>query len=259
MGLCCDKMVEIIQEKRLKMKLKGKIALVTGGSRGIGKEIARRLIEEGAKVWIADISENELGITSKEIGAVPVLMDVSSEEQVVDGIKRIVQTEERLDLLVNNAGITRDGLLMRMNLGQWNKVMSVNLTGTFLVTREAVKTMIRQRFGRIVNIASVVGEMGNAGQANYAASKAGIIGFTKSVAKEVASRNITVNAIAPGFVMTEMTASLPEKVREEYLKGIPLRRFSTPEEIAGIVAFLLSEEASYITGEVIRVNGGLYI
>ncbi len=259
MGLCCDKMVEITREKRLKMKLKGKVALVTGGSRGIGKEIARRLTEEGSKVWIADISEKELEITSKEIGAVPVLMDVSLEEQVIDGIKKIVQTEEKLDLLVNNAGITKDGLLMRMNLGQWNKVISVNLTGTFLVTREAIKTMIRQRFGRIVNIASVVGEMGNAGQANYAASKAGIIGFTKSVAKEVASRNITVNAVAPGFVMTEMTASLPEKVKEEYLKSIPLRRFSTPEEIAGIVAFLLSEEASYITGEVIRVNGGLYI
>ncbi|MCD6453685.1 MAG: 3-oxoacyl-[acyl-carrier-protein] reductase, partial [Candidatus Aminicenantes bacterium] len=234
-------------------------ALITGGSRGIGKAIAERLIKEGAKVWIADINEEMLKETASAIGAYPVKMDVTSEEEVISGVKTIIEKDEKIDFLVNNAGITKDGLLMRMKLSDWETVLKVNLTGAFLVTREVIKGMIRRREGAIVNIASVVGEMGNAGQANYSASKAGLIGFTKSVAKEVASRNIRVNAVAPGFVITPMTEKLPEKVKEEYFKAIPLGRFSTPEEIASVVAFLLSDEASYITGEVIKVNGGLYI
>jgi len=188
-----------------------------------------------------------------------VVMNVADEKQVVQGIKRIVEDEGKIDLLVNNAGITDDTLLIRMKLEQWKRVIDVNLTGTFLVTREVAKVMIKNRYGRIVNIASVVGEMGNPGQANYAASKAGMIAFTKTIAKELAARNITANAIAPGFVETKMTEALPEKVRQAYFEAIPLQRFAKPEEIAGLVAFLLSEEASYITGEVIRINGGLYI
>lgn len=240
------------------MRFKGKIALVTGGSRGIGRAIAERLIKEGAKVWIADINEELLKEAASEIGAFPVKMDVTSEEEVKSGVKKILEEDGKIDFLVNNAGITRDGLLMRMKLSDWEAVLKVNLTGAFLVTREVIRGMIRQRSGAIVNIASVVGEMGNAGQANYSASKAGLIGFTKSVAKEVASRNVRVNAVAPGFVITPMTEKLPDRVKEEYFKAIPLGRFSTPEEIASVVAFLLSDDASYITGEVIKVNGGLY-
>lgn len=240
------------------MRFEGRIALVTGGSRGIGRSIAERLTKEGAKVWIADINEELLQEAASEIGAFSIKMDVTSEEEVKAGVKKILEEDGRIDLLVNNAGITRDGLLMRMKLSDWEAVLKVNLTGAFLVTREVIRGMIRQRSGAIVNIASVVGEMGNAGQANYSASKAGLIGFTKSVAKEVASRNVRVNAVAPGFVVTPMTEKLPDKVKEEYFKAIPLGRFSTPEEIASVVAFLLSDDASYITGEVIRVNGGLY-
>ncbi len=251
MGSCCGKMAT--------MRFKDKIALVTGGARGIGKAIAKRLVEEGASVWISDIDEKALKETSKELNCKYVVMNVADEEQVIQGIKKIVQDEGRIDLLVNNAGITDDTLLIRMKLEQWKRVIDVNLTGTFLVTREVAKVMIKNRYGRIVNIASVVGEMGNPGQANYAASKAGMIAFTKTIAKELAARNITANAIAPGFVETKMTDALPEKVKQAYFEAIPLQRFAKPEEIAGLVAFLLSEEASYITGEVIRINGGLYI
>lgn len=251
MGSCCGKMAT--------MRFKDKIALVTGGARGIGKAIAKRLVVEGASVWISDIDEEALKETSKELNCKYVVMNVADEKQVVQGIKRIVEDEGKIDLLVNNAGITDDTLLIRMKLEQWKRVIDVNLTGTFLVTREVAKVMIKNRYGRIVNIASVVGEMGNPGQANYAASKAGMIAFTKTIAKELAARNITANAIAPGFVETKMTEALPEKVRQAYFEAIPLQRFAKPEEIAGLVAFLLSEEASYITGEVIRINGGLYI
>ncbi len=251
MGSSCGKMAT--------MRFEGKIALITGGARGIGRAIAERLASEGATVWISDINEQELKKTAEELGCKYVVMNVAKEEEVVAGIKKIVDEDGRIDLLVNNAGITDDTLLIRMKLEQWKRVIDVNLTGAFLVTREVAKHMIKQRYGRIVNVASVVGEMGNPGQANYAASKAGLIAFTKTIAKELAARNITANAIAPGFVETKMTEALPERVKEEYFKAIPLQRFAKPEEIAALVAFLLSEEASYITGEVIRINGGLYI
>ena len=240
------------------MRFKDKIALVTGGSRGIGKAIAQRLISEGAVVWIGDINEEMLQATSKEIGTKPVLMNVTDEAQVKEAVDKILSEDGKIDLLVNNAGITKDKLLMRMKKEDWDAVINVNLTGAFLVTKAVIPHMIRKRQGAIVNIASVIGEMGNAGQANYAASKGGLIAFTKAVAKEVAGRNVRVNAVAPGFILTPMTEALPEKVKEEYFKLIPMKRFAKPEEVASVVVFLLSEDASYITGEVIRVNGGLY-
>ncbi len=251
MGGCCGKMEET-------MRFKDKIALVTGGSRGIGKAIAQRLISEGAVVWIGDINEEMLQATSKEIGTKPVLMNVTDEAQVKEAVDKILSEDGKIDLLVNNAGITKDKLLMRMKKEDWDAVINVNLTGAFLVTKAVIPHMIRKRQGAIVNIASVIGEMGNAGQANYAASKGGLIAFTKAVAKEVAGRNVRVNAVAPGFILTPMTEALPEKVKEEYFKLIPMKRFAKPEEVASVVVFLLSEDASYITGEVIRVNGGLY-
>jgi len=246
------------------MKLKDNVALVTGAAQGIGKTIALALAQQGAHVVISDVSIEKAEETAKEcadlgVKAKAVRFDVSSADEVASAIGEVISEFDRLDILVNNAGITRDGLLMRMKEDDWDAVIRINLKGTFLCTKEAVKVMAKKRYGRIVNIASVVGFTGNAGQANYAASKAGIVGLTKTAAKEYAARNITVNAVAPGFIQTAMTDVLPEKVKEELLKAIPLGRLGTVDDVTNAVLFLVSPEAAYITGQTIHVNGGMYM
>jgi len=243
---------------------KGQSALVTGGARGIGKAIAGALAARGVGVAVADIDAEAAGATAMELEAagakaLAVRMDVSSAEDVSRAVSEVKEHFGRLDILVNNAGITRDGLLMRMKEEDWDSVININLKSVFLCSREAVKVMAKQRYGRIVNIASVVAFMGNPGQANYSASKAGIVGLTKTTAREYASRGITVNAVAPGFIMTAMTDALPENVKEEMKRAIPLGSFGTPEDVAASVVFLASPEAGYITGQVIHVNGGMYM
>ncbi len=242
-----------------------KVAIVTGGSRGIGKAIVKRLVNMGLEVYFTFISREELAREVcrevKEIGgsARAFCVDVADENAVSGFFKEEIKNRVSLEVVVNNAGITSDGLILRMKKEQWQRVIDVNLTGTFLFTREGAKIMIRQKRGRIINITSIVGLSGNPGQANYCASKAGIIGFTKAAALELASRNITVNAVAPGFILTEMTGELEPEARKQYLSKIPLGRFGTPEDVASLVAYLASEEAAYITGQVFSVNGGLYL
>jgi 3-oxoacyl-[acyl-carrier protein] reductase len=247
------------------MNLQGQIALVTGGSRGIGRAIVLALGGRGAKVMI-NYAQNQAAAEStlrelRDLGAQGELFcfDVSREEQVEEAVKKIVDQHEKVDILVNNAGITADNLLLRVRAEEWNRVLEINLTGTANCTRAVCRLMVRERYGRIVNLTSVVGQIGNAGQSAYAATKAGIIGFTKSMARELASRSITVNAVAPGFIETEMTAKLSSKVQEEYLRGIPLGRFGTREEVAEVVCFLVGSGAAYVTGQVIGVNGGLWM
>jgi len=246
------------------MDFSGKVALITGSSRGIGKSIAKQLSSKGAFVIINYTSNEQAAQSVKEEidskgGKCEIRgFDVSSYSQVNDEIDSIVKDHGQLNYLVNNAGITRDTLLMRMKEEDWDAVINVNLKGVFNCTKGATKYMIKQKSGKIVNISSVVGEMGNPGQSNYSATKAGIIGFTKSISRELASRNITVNSITPGFIETDITSGLSDKVKEHYLARIPLGRFGSPEDVAGVVCFLLSDAASYITGEVIRVNGGMY-
>lgn len=244
------------------MNLSGQIAIVTGGAQGIGKAIVRVLVQSGADAVVADINldqaretVSELEVSGRRLMAVGV--NVADGKQVTEMVDRVVKEWGKLDTLVNNAGITRDGLLLRMSEEDWNRVMDVNLKGTFHCTKAVLPFMTRQRRGRIVNIASIVGVMGNAGQANYAASKAAVIGFTKSVAREYASRGITVNAVAPGFIDTPMTQNLSQEVRDLLLKQIPMARLGTAMDVAYAVRFLISEEASYITGQVIHVNGGM--
>jgi len=244
--------------------LHGKVALVTGASQGIGRDTALALAAAGAKVALAARNEEKLASLLTEItGAggegLAVKMDVADAEQVKNGFKQVLDKFGRLDILVNNAGITRDGLAVRMKLEDWDAVLRTNLTGAHLCIQQALSTMMRARSGRIINITSVVAQMGNAGQANYVAAKAGLIGLTKAIAMEIASRNVTVNAVAPGFIDTPMTEALPDKVKQDMKTRIPLGRMGTPREVAAAIVFLASDEAGYITGHVLDVNGGLYL
>ena len=247
------------------MRLSGKTALVTGASRGIGRAIAVRFAAEGAFVVVnyagneAAARETLAAITSAGGNAALSRFDVGDAAEVDAAVKAIVAERGRIDILVNNAGVTRDNLLMRLTEDDFDAVVRTNLKGTFLVTKVVSRQMIRQRGGRIVNMSSVVGEMGNAGQSVYAATKAGILGFTKAMARELASRQITVNAIAPGFITTDMTQSLPEAARKEFAERIPLGRFGAPEEVAELALFLASDAAAYVTGQVVGINGGMYM
>jgi 3-oxoacyl-[acyl-carrier protein] reductase len=244
--------------------LKDKVALITGASQGIGRDTALALAQAGAKVAVAARNEEKLASLVSEIEsaggtALAVKMDVADAEQVKAGFKQVLDKFGRLDILVNNAAITRDGLSMRMKQDDWEAVLKTNLTGAHLCIQQALSTMMRARTGRIINISSVVAQSGNAGQANYVAAKAGLIGLTKAVAIEIASRNITVNAVAPGFIETPMTDVLPDKVKEELKTRIPLGRMGSPRDVAAAIIFLASDEAAYITGHVLNVNGGMHL
>ena len=246
------------------MSLTGKIAVVTGGAQGIGQAIATTLAQEGSDVVVADLDANRCEETVarvQQLGrkAMAVSVNVGDWDQVKGMIDRVLKDWERIDILVNNAGITRDGLLLRMKEEDWQAVLQVNLTGTFFCVKAVLPTMSRQRSGRIVNIASIVGAIGNIGQANYAASKAAVIGLTKTVAREYASRNITVNAVAPGFIDTAMTQDLSADTKEALLNQIPLKRWGQSSDIAAAVSFLCSEKAGYVTGHVLHVNGGMHM
>jgi 3-oxoacyl-[acyl-carrier protein] reductase len=244
--------------------LKDKVAVVTGASQGIGRETALALAEAGAKVAVAARNEEKLTSLVTEITAAggeafAVKMDVADLEQVKTGFRQIVERFGRLDILVNNAAVTRDGLSMRMKQEDWEAVVRTNLTGAHFCIQQALLTMMKARAGRIINISSVVAQSGNAGQANYVAAKAGLIGLTKAIAIEIASRGITVNAVAPGFIETPMTDVLPDKVKEELKTRIPLGRMGSPRDVASAIVFLASDEASYITGHVLNVNGGMHL
>ena len=242
--------------------LEAKVAVITGAARGIGKVTALTLAEAGADVALLDVMADEAKASAKEVAdlgvrAVSFVADITNGEQVNDVFKQITDQFGRVDILVNNAGITRDNLLLRMSDEDWDQVLGINLRGAFLCTRAVARCMLKQRSGKIINIASVVGIIGNAGQCNYSASKAGLIGLTKSAARELGSRGINVNAIAPGYVKTAMTEKLPEKAREQLISQIPIRRLSEPQEIANAVLFLAGPDSGYITGHVLQVDGGM--
>jgi len=244
------------------MQLADHAAIVTGGARGIGREIALLFAQEGADVALFDVNPQSLSQTVQELRALGrraegFVVDVTDGKQVDDGVAKVLDKLGKIDILINNAGITEDGLLIRMDDAQWDRVLDINLKGTFLCTRAVAKHMLKQRRGRIVSIASIVGLIGNPGQANYAASKAGIIGLTKAVAKELASRGITANAIAPGFIKTEMTEALPEPAKQRLMEAIPMGSLGEPRDVAQAALFLVSEAARYITGHVLVVDGGL--
>jgi len=244
------------------MELKDKVAIVTGSARGIGKAIATKLAQNGATIVICDLMMVEVVATAEELrsegaNALPIQVNVTDMSSVESMVEEVLNKLGRIDILVNNAGITRDALIVRMDEAQWDAVLSVNLKGTFNCTKCVVKTMMKQKSGKIVSISSVMGLIGNVGQANYSASKAGVIGLTKSVAKELGRRNITVNAVAPGFIASKMTEVLSEAQKEKILESIPLGCIGYPEDVANAVAFLVSDSARYITGQVIQVDGGL--
>jgi 3-oxoacyl-[acyl-carrier protein] reductase len=246
------------------MEFKGQVGIVTGGTRGIGKAIAEGLAKEGVNLAIAGrnldaAKEVAATLTASGVKAIGIRLDVSNSAEVIKAFEEVEKEFNRVDILINNAGITKDGLLLRMKDEDWDSVMDINLKGVFLCSREAVKVMSGQRYGRIVNITSVAAFMGNPGQANYSASKAGIVGFTKTVAKEYAGRGVTANAVAPGFIQTAMTDVLSDKIKEEMKKMIPLGRFGIVEDVVNAVVFLASPGSGYITGQVIHVNGGMYM
>ena len=240
-----------------------KVAFITGGSRGIGKEVALKFADNGYNIVINYVSDKtdtkglEKEFTKRGVEALIIKADVTNTEQIENLVKEVIEKFGKIDVLVNNAGVTKDNLLMRMSEEEFDKVVEVNLKGTFIVTKAVIKYMMKKRSGSIINLSSVVGVAGNAGQANYSASKAGIIGFTKSVAKELASRNIRANAVAPGFIETDMTAVLSDSVKENIHNQIPLKRMGTAKEVANLIYFLGSEESSYITGQVINIDGGM--
>jgi 3-oxoacyl-[acyl-carrier protein] reductase len=245
------------------INLSGRVALVTGASRGIGRAIALRLAAQGAAVIAAARGDHARG-TADEIGAAggraeAIALDVTDPAAASGAVSAVLERHARIDVLVNNAGVARDQLMLRLKREDWDAVIATNLTSAFTLTQAVLKPMVRQRAGRIICISSVVGQRGNPGQANYAASKAGLIGFAKSVALEVASRGITVNVVAPGMIETDMTRAIADKAREEWASMIPLERLGTPDDVAAAVCFLASDEASYITGQVLAVNGGLYL
>jgi len=245
-----------------KMRLKGKVALITGGARGIGKSIGLLFAKEGADITVADVNLEEAQKTAAEIEALGVkslalAMDVTDYAKVEEAVNKILDKLGKVDILVNNAGITKDNLILRMSQAEWDAVLGVNLKGSFNCLKAVSRSMLKQHSGKIINVASIIGIVGNAGQANYSASKAGIIALTKSAAKEFSSRNINVNAVAPGFIQTDMTARLPEELKLKMKEAIPLGRFGSADDIAATCLFLASEEASYITGQTIVVDGGM--
>lgn len=243
-------------------KLEGRIAVVTGGARGIGKAICERLASEGATLAIVDILKEVADETVEEfkekgVKAIAFGANVAKPEEADNTIKAVVEELGKIDILVNNAGITKDTLMMRMSEADWDAVIDVNLKGTFNFIKAAMRPMMKNKYGKIINVASVVGRMGNPGQANYAASKAGVIGLTKTAAKELASRNINVNAVAPGYIQTDMTKDLPDQAKDAFMTVTPMKRAGTAEDVAGVVYFLCSPDSDYITGQVINIDGGL--
>jgi 3-oxoacyl-[acyl-carrier protein] reductase len=239
-------------------ELKGAVVLVTGGTRGIGRAIAERFRDVGALVYITGTNEERTKLAAEEIGVKGMKMNVTDREEVKRAVEIIVENEGKIDVLINNAGITRDTLFLRMKDEDWDKVIDTNLNGVYNVTRNVVPFMLKKRKGNIINISSVVGFTGNVGQVNYSSTKAALVGFTKSLAKELGGRGIRVNCVAPGYITTDMTKAIPEKIKQELLKSIPLKREGEPREVADVCLFLASDMASYITGTVIHVNGGLF-